>query len=158
MNKVHLWGYTIYDNGDIYGIRGKKFKNNKQIKINGKIYFTSHIVYYAFNQDNFDLEDRNNIIIHLDGNELNNRLENLKVESKKIIVQGENNIKSKLTDKQVEEIRELYKKGKEEKVDKNDPRVKYSYRQLAEMYGVSHTLIKGIIKGHFRNKENYIIK
>ena len=85
-------------------------------------------------------------------------MENLKVESKKIIVQGENNIKSKLTDKQVEEIRELYKKGKEEKVDKNDPRVKYSYRQLADMYGVSHTLIKGIIKGHFRNKENYIIK
>ena len=138
--------------------KGKKFKNNKQIKINGKIYFTSHIVYYAFNQNTFDLEDRNNIIIHLDGNELNNRLENLKVESKKIIVQGENNIKSKLTDKQVEEIRELYKKGKEEKVDKNDPRVKYSYRQLADMYGVSHTLIKGIIKGHFRNKENYIIK
>ena len=102
MNKIELWGYTICDNGEIFGIRGKKFKNNKQIKINGKIYFTSHIVYYAFNQNTFDLEDRNNIIIHLDGNELNNRLENLKVESKKIIVQGENNIKSKLTDKQVE--------------------------------------------------------
>jgi hypothetical protein len=158
MNKVHLWGYTICDNGNIYGVRGKKLNNSKQVKINGKLYFTSHLVYYAFNQDTFDLEDRNNIIIHLDGNQLNHRLSNLKLESKKIIVQGENNIKSKLTDEQVEEIKELYKKGKEEKVDKHDPRVKYSYRQLAEMYGVSHTLIKGIIKGHFRNKENYIIK
>ena len=51
MNKIELWGYTICDNGEIFGIRGKKFKNNKQIKINGKIYFTSHIVYYAFNQN-----------------------------------------------------------------------------------------------------------
>jgi len=158
MNKVLLWGYTIYDNGDIYGVKGKKLNKSKQVKINGKLYFTSHLIYYAFNQDTFNLEDRNNVIIHLDGNELNNKLSNLKLESKKIIVQGENNSQSKLTDKQVEEIKELYKKGKEGKVGQNDPRVKYSYRQLADMYGVSHTLIKGIIKGHFRNKENYIIK
>ena len=31
MNKVHLWGYTICDNGNIYGIRGKKLNNSKLV-------------------------------------------------------------------------------------------------------------------------------
>ena len=44
------------------------------------------------------------------------------------------------------------------KLEKNDPMTNVSYRKLAELYGVSHSMIAGIVKGQFRNKENYILK
>ena len=63
-----------------------------------------------------------------------------------------------LTDAEVEEIKLLYKQGKEDNLKDNDPTTKVSYRKLAEQYGVSHTLIKDIINGKHRNKDNYIMK
>ena len=33
----------------------------------------------------------------------------------------------------------------------NNPKRKYSYRKLAEKFGVSHNLIKQIVKGECRN-------
>ena len=62
------------------------------------------------------------------------------------------------------EIKELYSKKKKvrmetnKKLEKNDPMTNVSYRKLAELYGVSHSMIAGIVKGQFRNKENYILK
>ena len=64
----------------------------------------------------------------------------------KDIKQGENNGYAKLTNDEVEEIKKRYNT------------TSCTYRSLARDFGVSHSLIGGIIKGNFRNKENYILK
>ena len=66
---------------------------------------------------------------------------------------------AKVSNEQVIKIREEYsKKEKSLKDNEHNPITKVSYRQLADKYGVSHTLIEGIIKGKFRNESNYKIR
>ena len=164
MRKVSLWGYTIFENGKIIGLSGKELSNNKQISIKwGKqkkkrVVNYARFVYYAFNFKNFNFNDRTIIIQHINGEEKDCSINNLRPFKIKMIKQGENSSSAKLTDKEVEEIKEMYLKSKENRLQKNDPTTKISYRKLAEMYGVSHTTIEGIIKGEFRNKDNYKIK
>ena len=152
---VELYGYKVFKNGKIFNSYNKEitqFKNSGAIKINinGKQINVPILkfIYYAFNRD-FDLQDKTITIVPKDMNKDNLSYDNLKVEKKENIIWGENSINSKLTDTQVEEIKDKYKNRKE----------KYcTYRSLADEYGVSHSLISGIIKGRFRNKKNYILK
>ena len=156
MKKVELWGYTIFENGKIIGLSGKELSNNKQISIKwGKqkkkrVVNYARFVYYAFNFKNFNFNDRTIIIQHINGEEKDCSINNLRPFKIKMIKQGENSSSAKLTDKEVEEIKEIYLKSKENSLQKNDPTTKISYRKLAEMYGVSHTTIEGIIKGVVR--------
>ena len=88
-------------------------------------------------------------INHIDGNKLNNNVENLEwvtpkensehaVKTGLMNVNGENNSQSKLTDKEVLEIRDLYK----HKI--------YSQREIGKLYGVSQTNISLIITNKSR--------
>ena len=170
MGRVSLWGYTIFENGKVVGLQGKEIKQGKQIKVKwgntGKSKMVSYarFVYYAFNYKNFNFNDKTVVIKHKNGNEEDCSIDNLTTINRKYVNQGENNVSSKLTDEQVREIKELYSKkknvemGTNKKSKKNNPMTNVSYRKLAELYGVSHSMIAGIVKGRFRNKENYILK
>ena len=170
MRKVSLWGYTIFENGKIVGLQGKEIKQGKQIKVKWgnawkpKMVSYAGFVYYAFNYKNFNFNDKTVVIKHKNGNEEDCSIDNLTTINRKYVNQGENNVSSKLTDEQVREIKELYSKkknvemGTNKKSKKNNPMTNVSYRKLAELYGVSHSMIAGIVKGRFRNKENYILK
>ena len=164
MKSAELFGYKVFENGTIIGKKGKKISKRPQIKVyfeeNQKPTEMSYarFVYYAFNQDNFNYEDKSIVISFKDKNRKNFKLNNLIAVNKKNIYQGQNHTKSKLTDKEVEEIRRLYNKNKNKRDGEHDPFAKISYRKLADEYGVSHTLIKGIVKGNLRNKDNYIMK
>ena len=181
MRRVSLWGYTIFENGKVVGLQDKEIKQGKQIKVKwgntgksisikwGKqkkkrVVNYARFVYYAFNYKNFNFNDKTIVIKHKNGDEEDCSINNLTTINRKYINQGENNVSSKLTDKQVKEIKELYSKKKKvrmetnKKLEKNDPMTNVSYRKLAELYGVSHSMIAGIVKGQFRNKENYILK
>lgn len=165
MKKVDLWGYKVFENGKIIGLHGKEIKQGKQIKIKwgntGKVKMVSYarFVYYAFNYKNFNFNDKTIIVKHKNGNEEDCSINNLIIINRKYVNQGENSSSSKLTDAQVEEIKNLYsKKSNKKGSNKNDPITNMSYRKIAELYGVSHSMIAGIVKGQFRNKENYILK
>lgn len=161
MRSVELWGYTIFEDGRICGLQGKELKYNKEIcvswGINGKKRFVSYarFVYYAFNFRNFNFNDMKMVVRHKNGNDKDCSIDNLIVVNRKTYSQGENNASSKLTNEQVEEIKRLYTNTKDTDEEKNNPHTKISYRKLAEKYGVSHSMIAGIVKGQFRNQENY---
>lgn len=159
--EVDLWEYKVYEDGRIFGVHGKQINKNKQIKIkwgiNGdkKNVSYARFVYYAFNYKNFDFDNKNIIIKHKNGDENDYNINNLIAVERKDYNQGENSASAKLTNEQAEEIKRLYGKNMNVRSDLNDPKAKISYRKLAEKYGVSHTTIRGIIKGYFRNKDNY---
>jgi len=164
MEYVELFGYKVYKNGDIIGLNGKKFtKNRPQIKIYwGKNKVATEIsyarfVFYAFNFKTFNFHDKSIIIEHINGNKEDYSINNLIAIKRGNKYHGENHIKAKLTDKQVQEIKDIYKQKDNGIYDKNYPFSKISYRKIAEEYGVSHTLIKSIVKGTCRNQENYIM-
>lgn len=164
MKSVELWGYTIYEDGTIIGLNGKKIKNNRQIKViwgnqkKSKFVYYARFVYYAFNYKNFNFNDNTIVVRHINGDEKDCHITNLVAIKRKFINQGQYNGLAKLSDKQAEEIKNIYITYKENGLKENDPRKKVSYRKLAEKYGVSHTLIKDIIDGKHRNKANYIMK
>lgn len=165
MEYRELFGYKVYENGDIIGLKGSKMKKNRpQIKVcwgknkEQKEVGYARFVYYAFNFKTFNFHDKSIIIEYKDGNKNNYNINNLTPIKRGNIYQGENHSKSKLTNEQVEEIKRIYNKQKNFDLDKNYPFTKVSYRKLAEKYGVSHSLIKGIVKGTHRNRENYITK
>lgn len=162
---VELWGYKVYEDGSIVGILNKKltqYKGSRYIKAKIEDKFINipilRFVYYAFNQDTFDINDLSYIILPKDMNENNTALSNLVLERRSNIIWGENNINSKLTDEQVKDIIKKYKNGNKKSDGVYNPYKKVSYRSLAEEYGVSHSLISGIITGRFRNKDNYKLK
>ncbi len=151
-NFAELWGYRVCNNGEIFGLYGKKIKltNVVRVKKDGKFVSFSPLrfIYYAFHQDTFDIHNYNYVVVPKNHNKKDRRLNNLEVVLKKDLVQGANNGYAKLNDKQVEEIIDIYQHNKGT----------ISYRQLADEYGVSHTLIYGLVTGKFRNKSNYKLK
>jgi len=164
MNKVNLWGYTIYENGKVLEPQGKEVKKGRQIRIKSnvdkkaRLISYARFVYYAFNYKTFDFNDKTIVIKFINGDKNDFSISNLSIIKRKYVIQGQYNISAKLIDKQVNEIKELY--GRKNNFDdtKNNPITNISYRKLAEKYGVSHTTIAGIIKGKFRNSKNYIMK
>ena len=162
MKSVKLWGYTIYENGVIIGLEGKEIKKRKQISINwgkkGKKRTVSYarFVYYAFNFDDFDFDNKIMVVKHINKDENDCNINNLMAINKKFLSHGEYSSCSKLTNKEVEEIKEMY--SKKDNSNKNNPITNISYRKIAELYGISHSMVAGIIKGRFRNEDNYIIK
>lgn len=108
----------------------------------------------------FDFKNKEILVTHKDNDQYNYNINNLVVINKRDILQGEKHKLSKLTNEQVEEIKEVYKKAQEnnQNINKNNPFVKVSFRKLAEKYNVSHSLVRDIIRGKIRNKNNYIIK
>ena len=159
MEIKNVFGYKVKSNGKILKLNGEPMKYQKTIRIVwngiGREVSYSRFVYYAFNMENFDFNDHSIVIIHKDNNKKNNRIENLLAVKRKDLIQGENSNSYKLTDKDVENIIKEYN---DYGTSEHDPTKKCSYRKLAQKYGVSHTLIRGIIKGDFRNKDNYILK
>lgn len=157
MKQVNLFGYKIYDNGTILKLNGKPMAFHKtiHIKVNNEVKNVSYarVIYYAFNQDTFDFDNHSYCIKHKDNNPKNNRLDNLYMTNQKDYLWGEKNKKAKLTEEEVEEIRKLYFIGEQENKGNglNYPIKKYSYRKLAEKFGVSHSLIQQIINGGCRN-------
>lgn len=165
MEYTELFGYKIFRNGKIIGLKGKELNDNRpQIRILwGKERKAVEVryarfVYYAFNRNSFDFNDKSLVIVFKDGNKKNYSIDNLRLVSRKNIYQGENNKLSKLTNKQVESIKKEYNSYRQVGLGTNYPFKKISYRKLADKYNVSHTLIKNVIKGKTRNKENYVIK
>lgn len=155
MRKVNLFGYEVCENGTILGLNGKPLAFHKTIDlfINKKKKSVSYarFVYWAFNQD-FNFENHKFCVKHKDNDIKNNAIDNLYITNKKKHLRGENNSRAKLTDEEVKEIRERYFKNEIESRDENinNPFKKVSYRKLAEEYGVSHNLIKQIVKGECR--------
>jgi hypothetical protein len=153
MEYAELWGYKVCSNGEIFGLHGKKIRVANVVKIKKDNKFVSfsplRFIYYAFNQNTFDIYNYDYIVIPKDNDKSHRGIDNLESILKKDMVQGEHNGYSKLTDEQVTEIIDIYEHGKDNNV---------SYRSLAKEYGVSHGLISGIITGKFRNKNDYKLK
>lgn len=107
-------------------------------------YFIHHLVMKSFipNPDPLRLSNIN----HKDGNKINNRLENLewctpeqntrhgiKMGLTTVPGKGTNNPRAQLVEKQVHQIRKLYKTGQ------------YTYNQLGDMFGISKHAIADIV-------------
>ena len=144
MRQIKIDNYIVFEDGIVFNKYGKQLKIRKQIRLNDKFVSYGRFIYWAFNQD-FDINDYTNVIVKINKNK-GYELSNLKVIKEKDIKQGENNGYAKLTNDEVEEIKKRYNT------------TSCTYRSLARDFGVSHSLIGGIIKGNFRNKENYILK
>ena len=164
MNCVELWGYKIYEDGRIVGLNGKKLSLKKQIRIiwgknkTPRAVSYARFVYYAFNYKNFNFNDKTIVIKHINNNEKDCSINNLKAIKRKFISQGQYNGLAKLTNAQAKEIIDIYNNNKEINLKDNDPTTKISYRKLAEKYGVSHTLIREVVNGTIRNENTYIMK
>ena len=152
MKKVNFYDYIIYENGDIISPKGKKLSFNKTITllINGKYkkFSYARVVYFSFHKE-LDFYNYSFCVKHKDNNIRNNNLNNLYITNKKENISGEKHKLHKLTDEEVREIRELYKI---KQTQSNGIIKNFSYRKLADMYGVSHTTIRGIVKKEWRKQ------
>lgn len=119
--------------------------------INGKRYYASahRLIWQHFNED----IPEGMVINHKNGVKCDNRLNNLEVithsENMKHAYRtglknqdGEKNPNNKLSNKEVEEIRNLYKTGE------------YRQATLAKKFGVSFQAISRIVRGEGRKKQN----
>lgn len=157
IKQVELFGYKVLSNGTILKLNGEPMKYQKTIPIlwgnkTSKSVSYARFVYYAFHQNDFDFDNHSYCVKHKDNNIKNNNIDNLYISKEKEYLKGEKHKMAKLTDDEVDEIRKLYFIGEEDNKGNglNNPFRKYSYRKLAEKFGVSHSLIKGIIKGECR--------
>lgn len=158
--------YTINENGDIFNTVTKRpikktlHKGIYEVRlvINGKKrVFSFHRLYYFLFVKEFDIDNKNLCVSIKDGNINNIAKNNLILKNKRDIVQGENTKVSKLTDKQVEEIRNLYKgQTCRNQFDKCGSDI--SYKDLAEKYKVSKASIGRIIRGETRDRSKYKLK
>ncbi len=160
MRKTYFHGYTFYEDGTIIGLYGREIKKveNKgyyeiKLVVNGKrkTFSVARLMYNLF--VGFDIDNKNLCVLHKDNNRLNVHIDNLYLEHRKNIIQGSKHDSiSKLTQKQVEEIKELYKGSAG--INQHDKKG-LSMNDLAEKYNVSKGSIQMILKGWVRNKDNY---
>ena len=112
MKQVDLYGYKVLENGTILKLNGKPMAFHKTIQmlIDDEIKSVSYarVVYYAFNQDTFDFNNHSYCVKHKDNNPKNNAIDNFYISDEKEYLWGEKHKKAKLTDEEVEEIRQLY--------------------------------------------------
>ena len=166
MGHRDFYGYTIYENGDIVNKYGKQMspRNNKgrleiKLTINGvrKNFSVGRLVYCVFNNIDPFTFDKDQCITFKDGNKLNVKLDNLECKYRGDLIQGEKHNISKLTDKEIEEIRDKYFSTRNNRpVNQFDDKGEYhSYRSLAKEYGVTYPTIKQIVEGETRNKDKY---
>ena len=143
--------FSIPRNGTKGGIR-KSFKTNRgyemyKLSKNNKMY--NRYAHRLFAQHFIANPENKPYINHIDGNPLNNTLDNLEwvtqsenvlhaIETGLVHALGENHPHVKLTDKEVLEIRDLYRH-----------RI-YNQRELGEIYGVFQTNISSIVRNQTR--------
>lgn len=165
MKTADFYGYKITENGEIYGLNGElRIISPRHGRYDTKFYTSegmhtyslARVIYASFNKD-FDIKDKNQCISFKDGDRLNICLDNLVCIYRGDLVQGVNNILSKLSNEQVEEIRTMYA---ETNIDSplNQYTVSKEYNSLvslAKKYNVSRTYIRQIIKHKARDKKNY---
>lgn len=171
MKHRYFYDYCVYENGDVYNSKGKlmthAIKNDrKEIRLTiapskRKTYISARLIYCLFNDIDIESFDKDNCVSFKDGNKLNISLDNLHCVYRGDLIQGQKHKAiNKLTDKQVQEIRERYKQTEDNKpINQYDNNKPYnSYRSLAKEYGVTYALIRHIIKGNTRNEDNYKLK
>ena len=154
--------FSRYEASNLGRIRSMNYKNSNKIKVLKPViakdgYYQTMLLndfgkykswkVHKFVAMTFLGEIGNKEVNHIDGNKLNNRIENLEIipKSENILhaynlglitpKRGSSNGNSKLTEKQVKEIREIAKNGGRY----------YGRKQLAEKYGVSECCIKEIV-------------
>lgn len=160
MEYKEFHGYLIYEDGRIFGLYNRFITANvkngrKEIRlvVDGKRrhFILARLIYYVFH--GFDIEDKNLCVVHKDGDFLNCHIDNLDLKHRKDLIQGEKHTKrAKLTNEQIEEIRNLYKgKSGSNQHEKNSP----SLQDLANMYGVSKGNIALIVRRISRDETKY---
>ena len=159
MEKRRYFGYWVYSDGRIYGIKGKKFLSEKDngigykgvgIFIDGikKRTYVHRIVATVFI---LNPEDKP-CVNHKDGNKANNCVDNLEWVSykancihgleNKLIKSGCSHARSSLSPSQIKEIRHL----------RNN--IGYKVKTLSKRFEVSDGVISGILRGK-TYKEKY---
>lgn len=145
--------YYFYEDGSVYNKYGHRLttviKKNRYyvyLHINKikKEVSLPRLLYYLF-KEKFDLNNKNLCVSFKDGNTLNIKLNNLYLTERSNLIQGEGHRKHKITDEQVEQIKQIYKQGN------------ISYSALAKKYNVTKSNIYSIIKLRSRNQNKYIL-
>lgn len=166
----YFYDYGICDNGDIIGKRGNILKQRekegrKEVKLSiegkQKTFISARLIYCVFNNIDIETLDKDVCISFKDGDKLNVSLDNLYCVSRANLIQGQKHKSiAKLTDKQVEEIKQKYYSTLNNKpINQHDKKGGYnSYRKLAKEYNVTYPQIRHIIKGEARNEDKYKIK
>ena len=169
MRTAQFYNYTITEHGEVYNKQGKIIKarlHNERYEIrfstpNGnKIYPLARAIYKAFNPD-FDITDTNECITFKDNNKLNIHVDNLICMFRGDLIQGDGHRnRTTLTEQTAEQIRNEYAETINNRpVNQHDGKASYnSYRTLAKKYNVTYSLIKQVIEGKTRNKDNYILR
>lgn len=71
-------GLTRIRNGKVAGTLDKSRKEPRwRVNFKGKLYYNYRIIYWLYNKD-FDIHDKSIVIDHIDGNPLNNSIDNLR--------------------------------------------------------------------------------
>lgn len=133
---VYIWGYTVYKDGTIIGVKGNRLNDNDLVSIKWQGVRFRHIsrarfIYWAFNQDRFDFDDKSLVVCFKDKNK-GYRLDNLELVRSQDMVRG----RRKLTDEQVLEVKRLYREDNR------------SFKDIARRFHVSDTMIAYLIKGY----------
>jgi hypothetical protein len=169
LRTANFYEYTITEHGQVYGRTGKLrkpvLKNGRYemrfiTDTGNKVYLLARAIYAAFNP-NFNITDQDQCITFKDNNKLNIHIDNLICKFRGDLIQGDGHRnRTSITDQQAEQIKKEYAETISNRpINQYDATEVYnSYRTLAKKYNVTFPLIKQIIEGKTRNKENYKLK
>ncbi len=158
--------YIITEYGQVYNEHGKLRKpiikrGRLEMRFNTpdgkKVYPLARAIYKAFNPS-FDISDINQCISFKDSNKLNVHIDNLYCVFRGDLIQGDGHrARIKINQEQAEQIKIDYQNTLSNRpINQYDKKQVYnSYRELAKKYNVTYPLIKQIIEGKTRNKNNY---
>jgi len=162
MLSKEFYDYTIFENGEIYkgekrvSIRINDGRYETRLTIEGKRknFILARLMFLVFKE--FNIDDKNLCICNKDGDKLNINLDNLYLEDRKNLIQGDKHKnQAKISDLEAEEIRKEYNG----KVGSNQhDKIGLSLNDLAKKYNVTKGLIAQIVSGRCRNKSKYILK
>lgn len=166
LKSKQFYQYTMYENGIIQNTKTGKIINIREhnghyetmLTIEGKRknFIIARLLYWLFIEQ-FDINNKNLCVSFKDNNKLNIDLDNLYLIERKDLIQGEGHRnRIKLTDEQIEEIKNIYQGNK---LNSNQyTKTGVSLKDLALKYGVTKKEIHHIIKGTARNKDKYKLK